>query len=377
MRSEHDEKKRKALKGLIAEVDSLRSELRKAKNDLSEKQDEADRKKRQIATSEKDAQALREKWRIVNDEEFEYSQDTVCPTCGQAIPESQLEEAREKALKAFNLEKSTNLEQINAEGKEIVASAADLKIAYSNLSDEIEKTKAKVDSLTAKVAEADAKVKATEDRFEDFEATDGSRQKMVLKLKLKEAIDELRADSKKQITEVRAAIADLETDIQTLQTDLSKEDQHKKALERIAELQKEQKTLSAELEKLDEQLFLTEEFVKAKVRLLESKINSKFRVTRFKLFNTQVNGGIEECCEAVYGGVPYTDLNNAARINVGLDVINTLSEHYDFSAPIFVDNREAVTRLIDVDAQVISLVVSEPDKKLRVELEQKEIKEAV
>src|SRR5699024_6377420 len=60
-------------------------------------------------------------------------------------------------------------------------------------------------------------------------------------------------------------------------------------------------------------------------------------------------------------------LNNAARINVGLDIINTLSNHYGVQAPIFVDNAESVTKLIDVNSQVISLVVSEPDKDLRIE----------
>ena len=90
---------------------------------------------------------------------------------------------------------------------------------------------------------------------------------------------------------------------------------------------------------MDEQLYLTDEFTKTKVNLLESSINSKFKMARFKMFEVQINGGIKECCETVYEGVPYSDLNNAARINIGLDIINTLSEHYNFSAPIFVDNR--------------------------------------
>ncbi|MFS8536099.1 MAG: hypothetical protein FWJ65_13175, partial [Limnochordales bacterium] len=47
------------------------------------------------------------------------------------------------------------------------------------------------------------------------------------------------------------------------------------------------------------------------------------------------------------------------------DIIRTLSEHYGFRAPIWVDNAEAVTRLIPVDSQVIRLVVS-ADKALRV-----------
>jgi len=69
-------------------------------------------------------------------------------------------------------------------------------------------------------------------------------------------------------------------------------------------------------------------------------------------------------------------LNNSARINVGLDIINTLSERYGFEAPIFVDNAEAVTRLINTRAQVIKLVVSEQDKELRVELKNKKVEVA-
>ena len=38
--------------------------------------------------------------------------------------------------------------------------------------------------------------------------------------------------------------------------------------------------------------------------------------------------------------------------------------------PIFVDNAESVTHLIDTDTQVIRLVVSEADKKLRLVVEQ-------
>jgi len=104
--------------------------------------------------------------------------------------------------------------------------------------------------------------------------------------------------------------------------------------------------------------------------MLESKINSRFKLARFKLFEQQINGGLSECCETLYNGVPYSGgLNNGARINVGLDIINTLSEHYNFRAPIFIDNKEAITKLIETDSQVISLLVSEPDKKLRVEVE--------
>ena len=71
------------------------------------------------------------------------------------------------------------------------------------------------------------------------------------------------------------------------------------------------------------------------------------------------------------------NLNNGARINVGLDIIRTLAKHYNFYPPIFIDNRESITELIDVSPQqTISLIVSEKDQELRAELKE-EVKEAI
>ena len=47
-----------------------------------------------------------------------------------------------------------------------------------------------------------------------------------------------------------------------------------------------------------------------------------------------------------------------------MDIIDTLTQYYGVSAPVFVDNREAVT-LATIQSQVISLIVSEADKTLR------------
>jgi len=101
-------------------------------------------------------------------------------------------------------------------------------------------------------------------------------------------------------------------------------------------------------------------------------VSESFEIAKFKLFQEQINGGISECCETTVDGVPYPALNNAMKINVGLDIINTVSKFYNFKAPVFIDNRESVVKLIDIDTQLISLIVSEKDKKLRMEVSQNE-----
>ena len=183
-------------------------------------------------------------------------------------------------------------------------------------------------------------------------------------------IEALKAGNQEAITAIQKDIDAYNQDIAVLERAQAQVEQYEKGMERIQQLQDEEKHLASEFEKLERELYLTEEFVRTKVRLLEEKINSKFHLARFKLFREQVNGGLEECCEVQYNGVPFNSLNNAARINIGLDIIRTLSEHYGFVAPIFIDNAESVTEIIPTRAQVIRLVVSEKDKQLRVEVEE-------
>ena len=104
-----------------------------------------------------------------------------------------------------------------------------------------------------------------------------------------------------------------------------------------------------------------------KVELLENAINSKFEVVKFRLFDTQINGGLVECCDTLVNGVPYSDVNNAHKILAGLDIINTLIKFYKTSAPIFIDNRESINELYNINTQIISLIVTE-DTELRIEV---------
>ena len=102
---------------------------------------------------------------------------------------------------------------------------------------------------------------------------------------------------------------------------------------------------------------------------MEDSINGMFRIARFRLFREQANGGVEERCDVVHDGVPYNGVNNGMKINLGIDIINTLSRAYGVSVPLFIDNAESVTRLEASASQIVRLVVSENDKELRVNYE--------
>lgn len=317
--------------------------------------------------------ALRQKWHEVDTEPFEYQESDTCHFCGQSLPADQVAGAREKASAQFNQEKAEQLAVISKRGQDAKAELekqqkllAEYEALLPGKQEALEKVKAAIESLTVVQASP-----VDVDNNPEYQALVKEKEK------LQKKVVTLEADKAEALTKIDGDIEDDRTLLRANQTELAKFEQFGAGEKRIAELKAQERVLAAEYENLEQELYLAEQFVRSKVKLLEEKINNRFKMARFKLFSVQINGGIEECCETIYQGVPYSSLNNGARINIGLDIINTLSEHYQFDAPIFIDNKEAVTKLIDVQAQVIALVVSEGDKKLRVETAVQKVKEAV
>ncbi|MGD6976100.1 hypothetical protein ACQCU3_03825 [Bacillus altitudinis] len=343
-----------------------------AKNDLSQikhKLDSLKAKKNHLeiflSQTEKERVELREEWSKKYEESFEDHQ-TDCPTCGQALPEEKIQAAIEK----FNLQKSEALERIVDKGKQ-------LGIEYDNKQNELYEVDEEIQLLNLKEKFTTSAVEKLKEDMEQAEASIAPLSNNPIYLAKIEEIEkinnEIQSDELETSGTVQAIneqIKEKQQEMTLIRNDLSRIDQAQKALNRIEELKEEERKMADDYNEVEQQSFLIEEFIRTKMNLMEERINSKFKFARFKLFEEQVNGGLTETCETLYEGVPYSKgLNNAARINVGLDIINTLNEHYGISAPIFVDNSEAVTNLIDVNAQVISLIVSKQDKQLRVETE--------
>jgi len=169
---------------------------------------------------------------------------------------------------------------------------------------------------------------------------------------------------------------ELQTQADGLKTELSSKGQREQQLRRIEELNQQEGKMAQELASLEGVEFSIEQFTKAKMDTLENRINGRFKIVKFKMFETQINGGEVEACTTLINGVPYSDANTAAKIQAGLDIINTLSDHYGIVAPVWVDNRESVTELPETNAQLINLIVSPAHKKLTISESALEMAEA-
>lgn len=288
----------------------------------------------------------------------------ICPTCKQEFPPEQLEEKKKK----FNLDKSAKLDfiehslsAVKMRDNELVMNKSQYKKEITDLDalavEKNERLKELSAIITSKTAEAKA---AHEQKREELSKAIHDTENYITE-------QELNAED--MVKGVEQEIRAIDEKIAPIKQHLASVEMIKRQDARIEELKSQQQTLSRSYTDLERQLFLTEEFTRKKVALLDEKINQNFKYARFKLFDVQVNGGIVETCEVTYKGIPYGDLNTAGRINIGLDIINTLSATHGVSAPIFIDNMESVTKPIDTTSQRIDLIVSEADKTLRFEKE--------
>lgn len=335
------------------EYEALLTQLKIIESEHDRYTDRAYDLAKDIERESKRIETLQAEFDTFNAQEFNKE---ACPTCGQPLPEDKQAELEA----AFNSEKAAKLE----EWQSLIESAKKLKANYE---EQREVLIVKADGLTKEIED---KTKAYESKFKEYESylepnveDDPDYKELKAELFLLE-LDEGEEADDKEVARLDEEISSVKEKRAALETELNKYTLNADIQKRVIELENQQQKLAAEKNLLDETSFLIDEFVKAKVDMLEESINSHFEYARFKMFNVLVNGNIEECCETTYKGVPYRSMNNAARMNVGLDIINALTKFYNVTAPVFIDNAEAVTDFIKCNSQTIKLVVDADFKEL-------------
>ena len=354
-------KRRKVIEDIEKDLKSLKC-INKQIEDLKEDKEktlcsvmEITEKRNELIKKYKEQQAV--KW--------DHNNDT-CPTCGRVFPEDQIE----KLIEDFNKNKSDRLLAINAEGKKY---SKDIIKQVKNKAAEIDVL---INELMDKTDHLDITIKEKQESIPEgtFKDTDIYKSLSTELEKLnnggnntQQATDEI----KKKYAVVLGGIAGK---LQELRRSLAVFEAAESQEERLVELEKQEKELSIKYEEFEKGIYLCELFNRYKADMLTESINKQFKTVKIRLFVNQINGGLKETCDVLIPSpdgnmIAYKDANNAARINAGLEIINTLSSLKNKHLPVFVDNAEAVTNIINTDNQVVRLIVSADDKILKIECE--------
>lgn len=339
------------IKSTEKELETMQRGVRLSQQEVNTVQDRILSKKREI-------EGLRTSWYDENAKE--YQGDDNCPECGQLFPEERRSEARQM----FANNKASKLSHITAKGgdlnKEVVEVEQDLANATKSLKTAQKEIQAKRDLLVSlnqelialpMVEESDIKPEEIHEyvqltgQIKSLEAAldNGTEQIDTTDLQnRKKGFQQMRDEVKG-----RLAIRDLIS----------------KYTAEIASLDKQGKDLAQQIADAEREEYTIQNFTKAKIDECERRINGLFSIVRFKLFDYTIDGNESETCIALVDGVPFPSVNTAGKVNAGLDIINALTRFYGVTAPIFIDGRESVNRLIKTESQIINLVVSH-DKEL-------------
>jgi hypothetical protein len=289
----------------------------------------------------------------------------ICPSCGQAIQADKIDEIKANIIE--NAKKK--LIEINEKGQLLVS--------------EISKNEELIFTKNAVLKEKEIELsKASEEKDRLLEALSKIVEPVIFDLdnyetdiseiskQLENIRTEIASTSENEYAEkskISSKIEDINSHINDLRKELQKQTILTSSTDRIEELKAETKEISQKIARINETITLCEDFIRYKVTMSDENINKNFKYAKFNMVKEFIGEGLKEICEVSYNGVPYPDINTAMQINIGLDIINTLSNYYQINVPIFVDNAESINEIASTDKQVILLKVTDNDNEMRFE----------
>lgn len=322
------------------------------------------RLEKELASLKEKREGLIAEWRNIKAMTFAEPDrnEFVCPTCKRPLEADDVDAKIEELRTAFNADKSKRLESNKTLGIEtknaIEAKEAEIKAINDSCF--------KLDNEIAEIENsASYKTEPTEPNIEPMIEADSTLQELKAKAaNLQTELDkEVSAPDTSDLQELKSKHQEA---INADKVKLHNRETIANSNKRIKELEDEYKTSQDELARLEGIEFTIQQFCKARIEHVESRINGMFKLVRFKMYEQQINGGEIETCEATVNGVPFSDLNNAMKINAGLDIINAICAANGIIAPIFIDNRESVSDIVSTQSQIVNLIVDANCKTLKI-----------
>ena len=351
--------KNKAIQDAQDMVDAANRKIKRNDLDIEEAKSE-------IQKVEIDTKNFRTEWGEV--EALEFKWDTTketCPTCGQRLPQGDIDRLRNEAEERFNGQKGEAQDRLDQKATVLKKrkSDAEAKLRTANdiansLLKELNHAQELLDGEKATAAE------------ESFYQDDEEWQKLNAEVKaMTHELENSGSEGTQQAENVNRQIQSRKAEWNRKRDEARDTLNIRNTIEakekRIAELEEKNKKLNQQLTELEGQDYIAEQFTQAYIQNLEQKVNALFKNVQFRMFKRLLNGNLQPICECTMHGTPYQDLSNSEKINAGIDIINAMCEFNQTWVPMFVDNAESINDVTPSRSQQILLIVSR-DKQLTI-----------
>jgi len=372
---------------LKSDKKNAENKLRLAEMDLEHANKGIERHKTALAQAKKKyTEVLKEKWdgdtelTAIRGKEFDPAA-AICPTCGQALPEEQVETAKRKfefnkqsiiakkleEKEQFDKDKRAKLEQITEDGNEASEGLKTANETKKEAEAAIEAAKKEITSLALEIAETE---KEAEKPIPEPDMSGDEEYKAVCdKISaLEESINGIGNGENDRILlsnnrhSLEAKLRDVEAKIKAQTVRLEEKANNLEAL------QEEQKKLSQKQANIQQKVDQLTEYSIEKNKALAAVINPHFKHFRFQFLDYTQDGEPMETCRMICNGIDYANgLNHSDRILCDIDLVMGLQEMNDLRLPVWVDDTESVNsdRIPGLDTQMILLKVSDGELKVK------------
>lgn len=354
--------------------EATRENITRYKNELREIEIQAqgerrtlDRLDKMTTKAKEEVEQLRKDYSHETNKKIEMNEDIKeCPTCRRPFAEEEIAETISKLEENFKENQVKALKRLREVGLQAAKELEKLEEELEEAKNQLAITEGKIEDIQGSIKEQNAKLGSIEKadlqtllaENQEYQQTRSKIEKLTAEINNRGSIDDTQ--------ELKAKKTLLEAELKELEKDLHQEEINKETETKIEKLMEKETELSQQISEIEKKQFLADEYTSTKAELIEKSINGKFKEVSFRLFKKQTNGGLDETCEALVAGVPFDNANTAGQVNAGLNIINSLCQHYETYTPIFIDNRESVNELIDTNSQLINLKVTK-HKALRIE----------
>ena len=364
--------KESAIRMLGMELDSHIRAGQQAKADLDRARQDYPR----IKEMEWDDSGLK----AIEDETFNDS-DTICPTCGQELPEEQVAELRAsfEEKKKFRIEneltKKQNWEsakQNQLKGTCDLGNTSAAKLKKTN--EEINKLQSEISVAQDEVAELTKQIEEEQFKFtelpesvdmtndEEYLAVTARIAELEEKLKSFDDVPGKKQELRMQISNIMKQISNVDADIKIAQAAVTEKEK------RIAELNEELRDLGQVQADIEKNIDTVLNFSIQKNKALAEKINPFFHHFQFSFLDYTIEGNPVETCKMICNGIDYNSgLNHSDKILCEVDLLNGLQEMNGLNMPIWIDDSESIdkSRIPVLDRQMIVLRVTDDDLRVR------------